>query len=89
MKDLAALQIRLGATFVYATENLREALTVGTKVAILREGKLLQCDTPVNLFAHPADEYVAELMGSVCQQTGTAETEESQTAEEPSAEAEV
>ena len=89
VKDLAALQIRLGATFVYATENLREALTVGTKVAVLREGKLLQCDTPVNLFAHPADEYVAELMGSVCQQTGAAETEESQTAEDPSAEAEV
>lgn len=65
IKDLAALQLRLGATFVYATENIREALTVGTKVAILREGKLIQCDTPINLFTHPADDFVAEIMGSM------------------------
>lgn len=65
LQDLAAVQVRLGATFVYATENIREALTVGTKVAILSEGKLLQCDTPENLFAHPANGFVAEIMGSM------------------------
>ena len=65
LQDLVALQIRLGATFVYATDDIREALTVGSKVAILREGRLMQCDTPVNLFAHPANDFVAEIMGSM------------------------
>lgn len=64
LQDLVALQVRLGATFVYATEDIREALTVGSKVAILSEGRLLQCDTPENLFAHPADDFVAEIMGA-------------------------
>ncbi len=63
LKDLVKLQIRLGATFIYATDDIREALTIGSKVAILSEGKLLQCDTPENLYVTPANDFVAEIMG--------------------------
>lgn len=62
LKDLVKLQIRLGATFVYATDDIRQALTVGCKVAILSEGKLVQFDTPENLYKSPANDFVKEIM---------------------------
>lgn len=64
LQDLVTLQVRLKATFVYATENIRDAAIVGSKIAILSEGKLLQFDTAENLYAHPANSFVAEIMGS-------------------------
>ncbi|MBQ9081511.1 MAG: ABC transporter ATP-binding protein [Clostridia bacterium] len=77
LKDLVKLQIHLGATFVYATDDIAEALTVGDRVAILSEGKLLQCDTPENLYASPVNEFVREIMGVTAQ-----EQQESQQAQE-------
>lgn len=64
LRALVGLQIRLNATFLYATDDIREAVSIGSRVAILREGKLVQIDTPERLFAAPADDFVAEIMGA-------------------------
>ena len=63
LRDILKLQLRLGATFLYATDDITDALTVGSREAILSEGKLVQCDTPENLYNAPANEFVAEIMG--------------------------
>src|SRR5438105_4627154 len=53
--ELARLHDRLGVTTVYVTHDQVEAMTLGQRVAVLREGVLQQCDTPQNLFHHPAN----------------------------------
>jgi multiple sugar transport system ATP-binding protein len=62
--NIAALQARLGTTTVYVTHDQIEAMTMGHRVALLREGKLQQCDTPRNLYDHPANAFVAGFIGS-------------------------
>ncbi|MDE6504931.1 MAG: ABC transporter ATP-binding protein, partial [Clostridia bacterium] len=58
------LQARLEGTFVYATKNLSEALTIGTRIVVLKDGFVQQIDTPANLYDYPANTYVAFLIGS-------------------------
>ncbi len=58
------LQARMQGTFVYATKNLSEALTIGTRIAVLKNGLLQQVDTPVNLYDYPKNDYVAFFIGS-------------------------
>lgn len=58
------LQARMKATFVYATKNVNEAMTMGTRIAVMKNGFLQQSDTPANLYDYPANEYVAFLMGA-------------------------
>lgn len=58
------LQARMQGTFVYSTKNVAEALTIGTRIAVLREGILQQVDTPANLYDYPANAYVSFLIGS-------------------------
>jgi ABC-type sugar transport system ATPase subunit len=62
--ELALLQRRLGATMVYVTHDQEEAMTLGMRVAILREGRIAQIGTPLELFRRPADTFVAEFIGS-------------------------
>jgi multiple sugar transport system ATP-binding protein len=62
--ELARLHDRLGVTTVYVTHDQVEAMTLGQRVAVLREGVLQQCDTPQNLFHHPANLFVAAFIGS-------------------------
>jgi multiple sugar transport system ATP-binding protein len=62
--ELARLHDRLGVTTVYVTHDQVEAMTLGQRVAVLRDGVLQQCDTPQNLFHHPANLFVAAFMGS-------------------------
>src|SRR5213596_2841634 len=62
--ELARLHDRLGVTTVYVTHDQVEAMTLGQRVAVMREGVLQQCDTPQNLFLHPANLFVAAFMGS-------------------------
>jgi multiple sugar transport system ATP-binding protein len=61
---IAALQQRLGTTTIYVTHDQVEALTMGHRVAVLRDGLLQQVDTPRNLYDSPANEFVAGFIGS-------------------------
>src|SRR5262245_60665085 len=62
--ELARLHERLGRTTVYVTHDQVEALTLGRRVAVLRDGVLQQCDTPKQLFHRPANLFVAAFIGS-------------------------
>jgi multiple sugar transport system ATP-binding protein len=62
--DIAALQVRLGTTTVYVTHDQSEAMTLGHRVAVLRDARLQQFDTPRTLYARPANTFVAEFIGS-------------------------
>jgi len=62
--EIAALQRRLGVTTVYVTHDQVEAMTMGTRVAVLRDGRLQQCAAPRELYATPANMFVAGFIGS-------------------------
>ena len=62
--QIAALQRRLGVTTVYVTHDQVEAMTMGDRVAVLRDGILQQCATPRDLFTKPANTFVAGFIGS-------------------------
>ncbi|GAA4920544.1 ABC transporter ATP-binding protein [Streptomonospora salina] len=62
--SLNQLHERLGVTTVYVTHDQTEAMTLGDRVAVLRDGRLQQADTPKNLFDHPANLFVAGFIGS-------------------------
>jgi multiple sugar transport system ATP-binding protein len=62
--QIAALQRRLGITTVYVTHDQVEAMTMGDRVAVLKDGLLQQCDTPRKLYDHPDNVFVAGFMGS-------------------------
>jgi multiple sugar transport system ATP-binding protein len=62
--ELARLHDRLGVTTVYVTHDQVEAMTLGDRVAVLRDGRIQQCDTPEHLFDAPANLFVAAFMGS-------------------------
>jgi multiple sugar transport system ATP-binding protein len=62
--QLAQLHDRLGVTTVYVTHDQVEAMTLGQRVAVLRDGILQQCDTPQTLFHQPANLFVAAFIGS-------------------------
>jgi multiple sugar transport system ATP-binding protein len=62
--ELARLHDRLGVTTVYVTHDQVEAMTLGQRVAVLRDGLLQQCDTPQALFHHPVNLFVAAFIGS-------------------------
>ncbi|MFM2076256.1 MAG: hypothetical protein RJA49_146 [Actinomycetota bacterium] len=62
--QIAALQRRLGVTTVYVTHDQVEAMTMGDRVAVLKDGLLQQCDTPRALFTRPVNVFVAGFIGS-------------------------
>ncbi len=62
--QIAALQRRLGITTVYVTHDQVEAMTMGERVAVLKDGILQQVDTPRNLYDHPENAFVAGFIGS-------------------------
>jgi multiple sugar transport system ATP-binding protein len=62
--ELAELQQRLGVTTVYVTHDQVEAMTMGHRVAVLKDGVLQQCDTPSVLYHSPANRFVAGFIGS-------------------------
>jgi multiple sugar transport system ATP-binding protein len=62
--QLSMLHQRLGTTTVYVTHDQVEAMTLGQRVAVLRDGVLQQCDTPQALFRHPVNLFVAAFIGS-------------------------
>ncbi|WP_020666813.1 ABC transporter ATP-binding protein [Amycolatopsis nigrescens] len=62
--QIASLQRRLGVTTIYVTHDQVEAMTMGDRVAVLKDGALQQCDTPIGLFGKPANVFVAGFIGS-------------------------
>jgi multiple sugar transport system ATP-binding protein len=62
--NIAALQARLGTTTVYVTHDQVEAMTMGDRVALLKDGILQQVDTPRNLYDRPNNAFVAGFIGS-------------------------
>jgi multiple sugar transport system ATP-binding protein len=62
--DIAELQGRLGVTTVYVTHDQAEAMTLGHRVAVLKDARLQQCDTPRMLFDRPVNTFVAGFVGS-------------------------
>jgi multiple sugar transport system ATP-binding protein len=61
---LSRLHQELGTTTVYVTHDQTEAMTMGDRVAVMRDGKLAQCGAPQALYDEPADLFVAGFMGS-------------------------
>jgi len=62
--QITALQHRLGVTTVYVTHDQVEAMTMGDRVAVLKDGVLQQADTPINLYDRPTNVFVAGFIGS-------------------------
>ena len=62
--QLAALHGRLATTTIYVTHDQIEAMTLGQRVAVMRDGRIQQVDTPQELYARPTNLYVAAFIGS-------------------------
>jgi multiple sugar transport system ATP-binding protein len=62
--ELARLRDRLRTTTIYVTHDQVEAMTLGDRVAVLKDGRLQQVATPTELFNHPANLFVAAFIGS-------------------------
>ena len=62
--ELKHLHHELGVTTVYVTHDQMEAMTLASRVAVMREGKIVQLDTPKKIYAEPADLFVAGFIGS-------------------------
>lgn len=62
--ELLQIQRKLGKTVIFITHDIDEAFKLGDMVAIMRDGKIVQVDTPEEMSAHPADEYVQAFINS-------------------------
>ena len=62
--EIAQIQHRLRVTTIYVTHDQVEAMTMGDRVALMRDGILQQVDTPTNIYDHPANTFVASFIGS-------------------------
>jgi multiple sugar transport system ATP-binding protein len=62
--SLAQLHARLGVTTLYVTHDQVEAMTLGQRVAVMRDGRILQVDAPQRLYEQPRDLFVAAFIGS-------------------------
>ncbi|TIS98181.1 ABC transporter ATP-binding protein [Mesorhizobium sp.] len=61
--ELKRLQHEVGITFVIVTHDQEESLVMADRMAVLKDGKLLQCDTPHAVYEYPADRFVADFIG--------------------------
>jgi len=62
--ELKRLQHQLGTTTIYVTHDQAEAMTLASRVAVMKKGRLQQFDTPLNIYNAPANRFVAEFVGS-------------------------
>jgi len=61
--ELKALQEQVGITFLYVTHDQEEALTMSDRLAVMRDGKIVQIGPPAEVYEEPADTYVADFLG--------------------------
>ena len=62
--EITRLHERLGTTFIYVTHDQVEAMTMGSRIVVMRGGFVQQIDSPKNLYNHPANLFVAGFMGT-------------------------
>ena len=62
--EISKLHQRLGATIIYVTHDQTEAMTLGTRIVVMKDGIVQQIDTPQNLYNHPVNQFVAGFIGS-------------------------
>ena len=62
--EISKLHKRLGTTFIYVTHDQTEAMTMGDRIVVMKDGFIQQVDTPQNLYDYPCNEFVAGFMGS-------------------------
>ena len=62
--EISKLHQRLGATIIYVTHDQTEAMTLGTRIVVMKDGVVQQIDTPQNLYDHPCNKFVAGFIGS-------------------------
>ena len=62
--EIAKLHQRLGTTIIYVTHDQTEAMTLGTRIVVMKDGVIQQVDTPQNLYEKPQNLFVAGFMGS-------------------------
>ena len=62
--EITKLHHRLGTTFVYVTHDQTEAMTMGDRLVVMKDGLIQQVDTPQNLYEHPCNLFVASFIGS-------------------------
>jgi multiple sugar transport system ATP-binding protein len=62
--QISKLHMRLGTTFIYVTHDQTEAMTMGSRIAVLKDGILQQVDTPQSLYDMPGNVFVAGFIGS-------------------------
>jgi multiple sugar transport system ATP-binding protein len=74
--ELARLHDRLGVTTIYVTHDQTEAMTLGDRVCVMLDGRIVQVDTPTRLFQHPADTFVAATIGSPAMNLAVASVED-------------
>ena len=66
-KDLKQLQRRLGINMIFVTHDQEEAMALGDRIALMREGRIVQIGTPQEIYRHPKDLWVKEFFGQVNQ----------------------
>lgn len=62
--EISRLHERLDATMIYVTHDQTEAMTMGDRIVILKDGTVQQIDKPLNLYNHPLNKFVASFIGS-------------------------
>lgn len=62
--EISKLHKKLGTTFIYVTHDQTEAMTMGDRIVVMKDGFIQQIDTPTNLYNHPVNQFVAGFIGS-------------------------
>lgn len=62
--EIAGLYNKLNTTFIYVTHDQVEAMTLGTKIVVMKDGVIQQVDSPENLFKYPDNKFVAGFIGN-------------------------
>jgi osmoprotectant transport system ATP-binding protein len=62
--ELLSLHAQLGQTIVFVTHDIDEAVLLADRIAVMRQGRVVQFDTALNIIMRPADDFVAELVGA-------------------------
>ncbi|MBP1537330.1 MAG: sn-glycerol-3-phosphate ABC transporter ATP-binding protein UgpC [Ruminococcus sp.] len=62
--EIAKLHQKLGTTFIYVTHDQTEAMTMGDRIVVMKDGYIQQIDTPTNLYQNPVNQFVAGFIGS-------------------------